>query len=137
MFDAQLYETVQNLGGRWRSKLTDLIKDWGGRMRWRVVVELSGTDGVVHLHEVHLGENSLNAGSSPVTLGLALGEAKAVLSNLQRHLVQMQTEEDLSGTTALPEVRSATTAEGSPTTAIAVIVWRDRGSRSSIRSVPV
>ncbi len=62
-------------------------------MQCRIVVELLGTDGVVDVHEMHFGDIGLNAGSVPVKLGLALGEANGVLSSLQRHLVQMQTEE--------------------------------------------
>ena len=60
---------------------------------WRVVIELRGTDGNVQVHEVHFGHSSLNAGPSPVKLGLTLAEAKGGLGSLQRHLIQMQTEE--------------------------------------------
>jgi len=62
-------------------------------MQWRLVLELSGADGAVQLHEVHSGGNGASPGISAQTLGLTLTEAKAVLARLQRHLVQMQTEE--------------------------------------------
>ena len=62
-------------------------------MPWRVVVELSGAVGVIQVHEVHSGSNGASPGISAQTLGLTLTEAKVVLARLQRHLVQMQTEE--------------------------------------------
>jgi hypothetical protein len=61
-------------------------------MKWRVVVELSGAAGAVQVHEVHAGGGTM-PGCSAATLGLTLADAKAVLSGLQRHLVQAQTEE--------------------------------------------
>ena len=57
----------------------------GGRMQWRLVMELSGTDGAV---QVHSGGNGASRGISAQPLGLTLAEAKAVLACLQRHLIQ-------------------------------------------------
>jgi hypothetical protein len=48
--------------------------------------------GAVQVREVHAGGGNL-ADCSAATLGLTLSEAKAVLAELQRHLVQAQTEE--------------------------------------------
>jgi hypothetical protein len=63
-----------------------------GRMQWRVMVELSSVDGNVQTHEVHVG-GCLPAACSAVTLGLTQAQAKQLLAELQRHLVQAQTEE--------------------------------------------
>jgi hypothetical protein len=61
-------------------------------MKWRVVVELSGADGTVRLHEVSVGGCTTTT-CSPDTLGLTLATGKETLAGLQRHLVQAQTEE--------------------------------------------
>jgi hypothetical protein len=61
-------------------------------MRWRVMVELSGVDGRAQTHELHVGSCTLTACSAE-TLGLTLAQAKLLLAELQRHLVQAQTEE--------------------------------------------
>lgn len=61
-------------------------------MQWRVTVELAGANGGVQTHEVHVG-NCPSIACSAETLGLTLAEAKQVLAELQRHLVQAQTEE--------------------------------------------
>ena len=61
-------------------------------MKWRVVLELSGAAVGREVHEVHTGRVG-ETGLSAATLGLSLAEAKTMLSNLQRHLVQAQTEE--------------------------------------------
>jgi hypothetical protein len=63
-----------------------------GWMQWRMMVELSGADGSVRTHEVHVG-GCLPAACSAETLGLTLAQAKQLLAELQRHLVQAQTEE--------------------------------------------
>jgi hypothetical protein len=86
-------ETVQNLGVVW----TDLVAvDREGRMKWRVVVELTGMDGTVQLHEVGSGGNAAAVGSVG-TLGLTLANAKRTLAGLQRHLVQAQADEHCRG----------------------------------------
>src|SRR5689334_22675811 len=61
-------------------------------MYWRVMVELSGADGHVQAHEVYVG-GCLPAACSAETLGLTQAQAKQLLAELQRHLVQAQTEE--------------------------------------------
>src|SRR5689334_23420062 len=61
-------------------------------MQWRVMVELSGTDGSVQTLEVHVG-GCLPAACSAETLGLTQAQAKQLLAELQHHLVQAQTEE--------------------------------------------
>src|SRR3954452_19197279 len=61
-------------------------------MEWGVVVELSGADGSVQTFEVHVG-SCIPAACSAETLGLAQAQAKQLLAELQRHLVQAQTEE--------------------------------------------
>ena len=61
-------------------------------MQWRVMVELSGADGSVQTHEVHIG-GCLPHACSAETLGLTQAQAKQLLAELQRHLVQAQTEE--------------------------------------------
>jgi hypothetical protein len=47
-------------------------------MQCRVVVELSGAVGVIHVHQVHSGASAL-AGCSALTLGLTLVQAKATV----------------------------------------------------------
>src|SRR3954466_14628603 len=68
-------------------------------MQWRVMVELSGADGSVQTHEVH-GGGCLPAACSAETLGLTRAQAKQLLAELQRHLVQAQTEEYWRSTAA-------------------------------------
>ena len=58
-------------------------------MRWRVLLELTGTDGVTVMHEVSAGTRH-RSDSSPATIGLTLAEGKATLEIIQHHLVQMQ-----------------------------------------------
>ena len=60
-------------------------------MQWRVaMIELSGTNSSVHLHEVRAG-GSTSTACSAATLGLTLADAKEILAGLQRDLVQAQT----------------------------------------------
>ena len=61
-------------------------------MHWRVMVELSSADGSVQTHEVHVG-GCIPAACSTEILGLTQVQAKQRLAELQRHLVQAQTEE--------------------------------------------
>ena len=61
-------------------------------MQWRVMMELGGADGSVQTLEVHVG-GCLPAACSAETLGLTQAQAKQLLAELQRHLVQAQMEE--------------------------------------------
>src|SRR3954465_15439714 len=61
-------------------------------MQWRGMVGLGGADGRRRTHEVHIG-GCLPHACSAVTLGLTQAQAKQLLAELQRHLVQAQTEE--------------------------------------------
>jgi len=65
-------------------------------MKWRVVVELTGMDGTVQLHEIGSGGDTA-AVCSVGTLGLTLADAKRTLAGLQRHLVQAQADEHCRG----------------------------------------
>ena len=58
-------------------------------MRWRVLLEVTGTDGVTVTHEVSAGARHA-PDAAPATIGLTLAEGKATLAILQHHLVQMQ-----------------------------------------------
>jgi hypothetical protein len=61
-------------------------------MKWRVMVELIGSDGTIHAHEVNSG-GSNTAECSAETVGLTLADGKLTLAGLQDHLVQAQTQE--------------------------------------------
>ena len=61
-------------------------------MKWRIMLELAGPDGVPWMHEIGVGERS-PAGHTAATLGLGLAEVKATLAALQRHLVTAQVDE--------------------------------------------
>lgn len=61
-------------------------------MQWRVMVELTGSDGDSETHEVHVSAGNASA-CSPETLGLTLKDAGDILAGLQDHLVRAQTEE--------------------------------------------
>ncbi len=61
------------------------------RMKWRVVLELTGPDGTVGVHEV-CGRAAV-AEYAPQTIGLTLEEGKQLLAALQVHLVQAQAED--------------------------------------------
>ena len=57
-------------------------------MKWRVVMELTGADGAVRVHEI--GNGAAVDEHSPWTVGLTLAEGKLVLAGLQHHLVRAQ-----------------------------------------------
>ncbi len=75
-------------------------------MNWRVMVELSGADGSMQTHEVPVG-GGLAAACSAATLGLTQAQAKQLLAELQRYLVQAQTEEYRQAAAARDAARSA------------------------------
>ncbi|HEX3991510.1 MAG TPA: hypothetical protein VHX39_10105 [Acetobacteraceae bacterium] len=57
-------------------------------MKWRVVLEMVGPDGIVGLHEI--GGRATVAEYTPRLIGLTLEEGKDLLTMLQVHLVQAQ-----------------------------------------------
>jgi hypothetical protein len=61
-------------------------------MKWRVMVELTGSDGIVRLQEVSAGGSNASECSAG-TVGLMLADGKRTLAGLQDHLVRAQTEE--------------------------------------------
>jgi hypothetical protein len=60
-------------------------------MKWRVMLELVGPDGIVGVHEV--GGRAAVAEYAPQMIGLTLEEGKHMLAALQVHLVQAQAED--------------------------------------------
>src|ERR1700761_1182751 len=60
-------------------------------MKWRVMLELIGPDGIVGVHEV--GGRAGVAEYAPRLIGLTLKEGKHLLATLQVHLVQAQAED--------------------------------------------
>jgi hypothetical protein len=64
----------------------------GGAMRWRVVLEVVGAEGTTEAHEVGTGARA-PTGHTAATLGLGLEDGKAILAQVQRHLVAAQVEE--------------------------------------------
>ena len=89
----------------------------GDVMRWRVLLEMTGTDGVTVMHEVSAGTRH-RSDSSPATIGLTLVEGKTTLEILQHHLVQMQAVAYCGGVVcardAASAVRSRTGAREGP-----------------------
>ena len=61
-------------------------------MKWRVMVELTGSDGIVRSHEVSV-DGSNTSECSAGTVGLALADGKPTLAGLQDHLGRAQAEE--------------------------------------------
>src|SRR5918998_2546309 len=61
-------------------------------MKWRIMLELAGSDGTPQMHEVGAVERS-PTGHAGATLGLSLAEGKAILAALQRHLVAAKVDE--------------------------------------------
>ena len=61
-------------------------------MKWRVMVELTGSDGIVRLQEVSAGGSNASECSAR-TVGQMLADGKRTLAGLQDHLVRAQTEE--------------------------------------------
>ena len=61
-------------------------------MKWRVMVELIGSDGIAHAHEVNAGRSN-TAECSAETVGLTLADGKRTLAGLQGHLARAQTRE--------------------------------------------
>jgi hypothetical protein len=61
-------------------------------MKWRVMVELTGSDGIVRLHEASAGgTNTIECSAG--TVGLTLADGKRTLAGLQDHLVRAQADE--------------------------------------------
>jgi hypothetical protein len=50
-------------------------------MKWRVMVELTASDGTVRTHEISAG-GSNTAGCSAATVGLTLADGKRILAGL-------------------------------------------------------
>jgi hypothetical protein len=61
-------------------------------MKWRVMVELTGSDGIVRLQEVSAGGSNASECSAG-TVGLMLAGGKRTLAGLQDQLVRAQAEE--------------------------------------------
>jgi hypothetical protein len=62
-------------------------------MKWRVVLELVGSDATPAVHEVSGG--AVVAEYAPRLIGLTLAEGKHRLAAVQRHLVEAQTADQL------------------------------------------
>ena len=62
-------------------------------MKWRVMLELVGPDGIVGVHEVGGRAAVAVAEYGPQMIGLTLEEGKHLLAALQVHLVQAQAED--------------------------------------------
>jgi hypothetical protein len=58
-------------------------------MRWRVLLEVTGTDGTTVTHEVSAGVRHA-PDTAPAMIGLTLAEGKSTLAVLQHNLFQMQ-----------------------------------------------
>ena len=69
-----------------------ITADRGSGMKWRVMVELTGSDGVVRSQEVSAGGSNASE-CSAATVGLTLADGKRTLAGLQDHLVRAQAEE--------------------------------------------
>jgi hypothetical protein len=78
-------ETVSNLGVVWVRLIT---ADRERGMKWRVMVELTGSDGIVRLQEVSAGGTNASE-CSAATVGLTLADAKRTLAGLQRAVVMV------------------------------------------------
>lgn len=74
-------------------------------MQWRVMVELTGADGSVGVHEVYIGDCPA-AVCSPETLGVNQAQAKDILAGVQLHLVQAQVEEYCESRRRCPRCRA-------------------------------
>src|ERR1700704_5562017 len=61
-------------------------------MKWRGVMELTGSHGTVRSHEVSMG-GSNTAECSAATVGLTMADGKRTLAGLQDHFVRAQAEE--------------------------------------------
>jgi hypothetical protein len=61
-------------------------------MKWRVMVELTGSEGVVCLHEVRAGGTNTTECSAG-TVGLTLADGKRTMAGLPDHLVRAQADE--------------------------------------------
>ena len=83
------HETVSNLAVAWVGLIT---ADRGSGMKWRVMVELTGSDGVVRSQKVSAGGGNASE-CSAATVGLTLADRKRTLAGLQDHLVRAQADE--------------------------------------------
>ena len=64
-------------------------------MKWRVMLELTGPNGTVGVHEVGGRAAVAVAEYAPQLIGLTLEEGKQLLAALQVHLVQAQAEDHI------------------------------------------
>jgi hypothetical protein len=86
--DLSWHEAVQKVGVLW-DRPGSCNRELG--MKWRVMLELVGPDGVVGVHEV--GGRAVAAEYAPQTIGLTLAEGEHLLAALQVHLVRAQVED--------------------------------------------
>jgi len=61
-------------------------------MKWRVMMELTWSDGIIRLREVSAGGSNASECSTG-TVGLTLADGKRTLAGLQHHLILAQAEE--------------------------------------------
>ena len=85
---ALVHETVQKVGGAMGPAVC-CSREFG--MKWRVMLELVGADGIVGVHEI--GGRASVAEYAPQLIGLTLEEGKDLLAALQAHLVPAQAED--------------------------------------------
>ena len=76
-------------------------------MKWRVMVELTGSDGFVRVQEVSSGGSNASECSAG-KVGLMLADGKRTLAGLQDHPVRAQAEEYCRQRTSEAVDRNAT-----------------------------
>src|SRR5271168_5272337 len=102
-------------------------------MKWRVMLELVGPDGIVGVHEV--GGRAAVAEYAPRLIGLTLEEGKHLLAALQVHLVQAQAEDHCRRRRRCQRCGAQRPLKASAFPAVGVAVRYGEGPRASINAV--
>src|SRR3954465_1610892 len=105
-------------------------------MQWRVTVELSGADGSVQTHEVHVG-GCLPAVCSAETPGLDTGASQTAVGRTAASYRSGPDGGILPQPAPLPAMRRATPAEGPAPSTAALAVRRRGSSCAPFRSLPL
>ena len=105
-------------------------------MKWRVMVELTGSDGVIRSQEDSAGGSNASE-CSAATVGLTLADAQPTLAGLQDHLVRAAADEYCRQRRGLLSLRVATAIEGCPHATSVVFVRNSGGSSATFFALTV
>ena len=106
-----------------------------GEMKWRVVMEVTGADGAVGIHEI--GGGARIDEYSPRSVGLTLAEGKLVLAGLHLSSRSSTDGRSLPPPAAMPAVRNAAADQGQAIPTSCVFVRYRECFRAPVRAMPL